>query len=188
MASSESLNKSMAMATQYGDDDFAALEHCPHVAQINESEATNCKELGSQVLFEWSDSFETFMAPCGIELGSDSVENWTRMPTDQTMIFETPPLWTVLTGAINFGQSVSVSNMGTLAIIGGMGWYPTSLSTFCGEWTRKAERRAIVSWWEIANGAAAHTRDPPRAARPRGVDRRGSPGGAHVVLRVAQVC
>ena len=48
-----SMNNSMALTTQYGFDGFAALEQCPHVAQTNESEATNSKELDSQVLFEW---------------------------------------------------------------------------------------------------------------------------------------
>ena len=68
-----------------------------------------------------SDSFERFKAPFGIEPGSDSVDKRETMPTNETIKFEAP-LWAALTGAIDFGQSVSVSNMGTLAIMGGMGW------------------------------------------------------------------
>ena len=53
MASSESLNNSISMATPCGVNDLAALEQWPHVAQINESGVIDNKELGSPVLFEW---------------------------------------------------------------------------------------------------------------------------------------
>ena len=53
MASSESLNNSISMATPCGVNGAAALEQWPHVAQINESGVIDNKELGLPVLFEW---------------------------------------------------------------------------------------------------------------------------------------
>jgi hypothetical protein len=51
-----------------------------------------------------------------------SADKHTAAFADQTKDVEAP-FWAVLTDAIEFGQSASLPNIGTLAFFGGVGWY-----------------------------------------------------------------